>query len=318
MAKSARPIRHRLEYLAFRLAACVVAALPVRASVRLADAAASLFARVLPQKLVRGHVARENLRIAFPSRPADEIDALVLGMWRHLFRMVVEIVQLPRKVGRDNMADVFTFRNRDETVRALCSGRPVLLLGGHFGNWEVGNVAFGAFGFPVNCVARDLDNPYLHDWFLKIRRKSGGKLISKRGGGTEMTEVLARRGLLGLLCDQDAGERGLFVPFFGREASTFKSIALLAMEYRALIVVGYSSRLSDDFADGHWVRYEIGCEEILDPDEFDGANAVDEITRRYTAALERVIRRSPEQYFWVHRRWKSKSRERVRKAKAAA
>lgn len=315
MAKSARPVRHRLEYLAFRLVVCVVAALPTRASVTIANRLAFLFARVLPQKVVRGHVARENLRLAFPQRSEVEIDALIFEMWRHLFRMVVEIIQLPRKVGRDNMADVFTFRNRDETVRALCSGRPVLVLGGHFGNWEVGNVAFGSFGFPVNAVARDLDNPYLHDWFLRIRRKSGGRLISKRGGGTEMTEVLSRRGLLGLLCDQDAGERGLFVPFFGREASTFKSIALLAMEYRALVVVGYSMRQPDDFVNAHWIRYEIGCEEIIDPDECSG---VDEITRRYTTALERVIRRAPEQYFWVHRRWKSKRRERAKRMKAAA
>ncbi|MBA3311669.1 MAG: lysophospholipid acyltransferase family protein [Planctomycetaceae bacterium] len=289
--------------------------MPLRTSVRLAESLAFLFARILPQKLVRGHVARENLRLAFPQRSPGAIDDLVYGMWRHLFRMVVEIVQLPRKVGRDNMADVFTFRNRDETVRAMCSGRPVLVLGGHFGNWEVGNVAFGAFGFPVNAVARDLDNPYLHEWFLKIRRKSGGKLISKRGGGGEMTEVLARRGLLGLLCDQDAGDKGLFVRFFGRDASTFKSIALLAMEYRALIVVGYSLRLPDDFRNAHWVRYEIGCEDIIDPEE---TTDIEEITRRYTAALERVVRRAPEQYFWVHRRWKSKPRERVKRVRAAA
>jgi KDO2-lipid IV(A) lauroyltransferase len=315
VAKSVRPVRHRLEYFAFRLVVCAVAALPLRTSVKIAEGFAFLFAKVLPQKMVRGNVARENLRLAFPNRTPYEIEDLVLGMWWHLFRMVVEIVQLPRKVGRDNMADVFTFRNRDETVRALCSGRPVLVLGGHFGNWEVGNVAFGAFGFPVNGVARDLDNPYLHDWFLRIRRKSGGKLISKRGGGGEMTDVLARRGLLGLLCDQDAGDKGLFVPFFGRDASTFKSIALLAMEYRALVVVGYSIRLPDDFVNAHWVRYEIGCEEIIDPDECGG---VDEITRRYTAALERAICRAPEQYFWVHRRWKSKPRERVKRIKAAA
>lgn len=317
MAKSVRPIRHRLEYLGFRSVACVIAALPLRTGVRLAERLAFLFARVLPQKAVRGRVARENLRTAFPGASDAEIERLVLGMWTHLFRMVVEIVQLPRKAGRDNMADVFAFRNRDETVRALCSGRPVLVLGGHFGNWEVGNVAFAAFGFPVNAVARDLDNPYLHDWFAKIRRKSGGKLISKKGGGGEMTEVLARRGLLGLLCDQDAGDRGLFVPFFGRDASTFKSIALLAMEYRALICVGYSLRLPDDFVNGHWVRYEIGSEDIIDPDEF-GADAVNEITRRYTAALERIVRRAPEQYFWVHRRWKSVPKERVRKAAKAA
>ena len=316
MARTARPVRHRLEYFGFRLIACVIAALPVRAAVRLAEALALLFARGLPQKLVRGQVARDNLRTAFPEKSPEEIERLVFGMWRHLFRMVVEIVQLPRKVGRDTMADVFTFHNRDATVRALCSGRPVLVLGGHFGNWEVGNVAFGAFGFPVNGVARDLDNPYLHEWFLNIRRKSGGRLISKKGGSAEMTQVLERRGLLGLLCDQDAGDRGMFVPFFGRDASTFKSIALLAMEYRALICVGYSTRLPDDFHNARWVRYEIGCEEIIDPDDFTGSDAVPQITRRYSAALERAVRRAPEQYFWVHRRWKSVPRERARRKAA--
>ena len=316
MAKSARPVRHYLEYLAFRSLACVIAALPLRASIQVADWLAFMFARVLPQKIVRGRVARENLRRAFPEKSSEELDEIVQGMWRHLFRMVIEIILLPRKVRRDNMADVFTFHHRDETVRALCSGRPVIVLGGHFGNWEVGNVAFGAFGFPINAVARDLDNPYLHRWFLKIRRGSGGRLISKRGGGQEMTEVLAKRGILALLGDQDAGSRGLFVPFFGHDASTFKSIALLAMEYRALIIVGYSRRLPDDFENNHWVRFEVGSEAILDPCE-GSVNAVD-ITRQFTKALERVILKSPEQYFWVHRRWKSEPRPRRRRAKQAA
>lgn len=315
VAKTARPVRHRLEYLAFRLIVCAVAALPLRASVRLAEGLAYLFARVLPRKLVRGDVARANLRRAFPEKSDDDIDRIVQGMWNHLFRMVLEIVQLPRKVSRDRMANVFTFRNRDETVRALCSGRPVIILGGHFGNWEIGNVAFGIFGFPVNAVARDLDNPFLHDWFLKVRSGSGGRLISKRGGGAEMTDVLDRRGLLGLLCDQDAGGRGLFVPFFGHDASTFKSIGLLAMEYRALIIVGYANRLPDDFESRRWVRYEVGTEAILDPVEFEN---VVEITRAYTGALERAIRRAPEQYFWVHRRWKSTPRQRIRRQGRAA
>ena len=89
------------------------------------------------------------------------------------------------------------------------------------------------------------------------------------------------------------------------------------MEYRALVLVGSSIRLPDDFRGDRWVRYEISCEEIIDPDEFRDADAVEQITRRYAAALERAIRRAPEQYFWVHRRWKSKPRARVRKARAA-
>jgi KDO2-lipid IV(A) lauroyltransferase len=120
-----------------------------------------------------------------------------------------------------------------------------------------------------------------------------------------MLQILEQGGSLGMLCDQDAGPRGLFVEFFGRRASTFKSIALLAIEHRALICVGYARRLPDDFENNFWVRYELGCEEIIDPLEIKGGDEIREITQRFTRALERAVRLSPEQYFWVHRRWKS-------------
>ena len=129
-------------------------------------------------------------------------------MWAHLFRLIAEMVQFDRKLRRANQADVFAFVNRDETVRAVNSGRPVIVLGGHFGNWEVAASAFGAFGVPVSLVARDLDNPLIHEWFAARRRTSGGRLISKRGGGGEVTEVLEAGGVVGLLADQDAGSRG--------------------------------------------------------------------------------------------------------------
>jgi KDO2-lipid IV(A) lauroyltransferase len=143
-------------------------------------------------------------------------------------------------------------------------------------------------------------------------------LLSKKGGGSDMLQYMERRGNLGLLADQDAGEKGLFVPFFGKPASTFKSVALLALQYRAIVMVGYARRLPDDFLNRRWVRYELGCEDIIDAAEFDGPDAVRELTERYTAALERVVRLSPEQYFWVHRRWKSEPRQRKSARKQAA
>ena len=133
-----------------------------------------------------------------------------------------------------------------------------------------------------------------------------------------MLDFLENRSHLALLGDQDAGSRGLFVPFFGKEASTFKSIALLALECRAVICVGYASRLEDDFDRYRWARFELGCEEVIDVLDIESADAVREITQRFTSALERVIRRSPEQYFWIHRRWKSKPRQRSRKQSKAA
>ena len=306
-----RKLRHLVEYGVFRILVSVLQALSLRQSVRLAETLAFAMVRILPRKLTRYDVARSNIRLAFGASYTDrQIDELIYRMWVHLFRMVTEIVQLPRKLRLDNCADVIRFHKRDETVRALSTGRPVIVLSGHFGNWEMANATFGFFGFPMGVVARDLDNPYLHEWFRRFRQYTGNLLISKKGGYDVMLQILERRGHLAMLADQDAGSRGLFVDFFGREASTFKSIALLAIQHRALICVGYARRLPDDFENNFWVRYELGCEEIIDPLEITGDDEIREITERFTKALERAVRLSPEQYFWVHRRWKSVPRRR--------
>ncbi len=203
-------------------------------------------------------------------------------------------------------ADVLDFLGRDDCVKAMCSGRPVLFLGGHFGNWEISVNTFGHFGFPMGVVARHLDNPYLHDWFLKFRESTGNSLIAKHGASSDLMEIMERGGMASLLCDQDAGRSGLFVDFFGKPASTFKSIGLLALQYNALIVVGGAWRLPDDCQrDNRWVRFNLTTQDVIDPADFQGTNGLAELTQRFTTSLEQLIRRAPEQYFWVHRRWKS-------------
>ena len=310
-------LRHLLEYLAFRSAVCFVEALSLRTCLRFADGLAMLLHRVLPRRWTRYDVARENIRAAFGARFDEaQIDQIILGMWRHLFRLVAEMILLPRKLRLDNVVAAVSFRNKPDVVRALCSGRPVIVLSGHFGNWEMAATIFGLFGFRMGIVGREMDNPYLNDWFLRFRKHTGHRPISRNGGGGQMVSLLERGGSLAMLGDQDAGSSGLFVDFFGRPASTFKSIALLALECRALICVGYARRLEGETLPGGWPRFELGCEEVIDVLEFDSAEAVREITQRYTSALERVIRRAPEQYFWVHRRWKSVPRARRRRRAA--
>lgn len=315
----ARRWRYLFEYLAFRIVVCAIDVLPTPTCVRLCEMLAWCVHRLLPRRISRYDVARENIRTAFGDDLTDkQVDRMIFRMWVHLFRMVTEIVQMPRKLRLYNCADAFSYRNRDESVRAMCTGRPVIVLSGHYGNWEAAVATFGLYGFPLGVVARDLDNPRLHGWFDRFRRHTGHRLLSKKGGGTDMVEFLEHRGHLGLLADQDAGKRGMFVPFFGKDASTFKSIALIAMQYRALIIVGYARRLPDDFNCNRWVRFEQGCEDVVDPLEFEGPDAVREITARFTRSLESAVRRSPEQYFWVHRRWKSEPKKRKMKMSKAA
>lgn len=295
--------RYRVEYIAFRLLLCVWQALPQRQCIRLAEFLAFCLHRLLPRRLTRYTVARENLRTAFGDDLSDaESDRVIYGMWLHLFRLLSEIANLPRKLRLHNVLDIIEFRNKHDVLRAFDSGRPVLMLGGHFGNWEMGISVFGQFGYPMGVVARDLENPYLHEWFLRFRESTGHRMIGKKGFDS-MTTLLEGGARMALLADQDAGRGGVFVDFFGRPASTPKTIALLAMQYDAIICVGYTRRLDDSAA--RWARFELGCEEVIDPREIDSSNAILEITQRYTAALERIVRRAPEQYFWLHRRWKT-------------
>ena len=309
--------RRRLEYLVFRTLVCVMQMLSASRGRDFAEGLAFIFHHVLPRKLTRYRVASDNLRLALgPDVSQSEIDETIRRMWVHLFRVVIEIAQIPRKVRDDNVLSIVSYdEGRQACWQAFSSGRPVILMGGHFGNWEIANTMFGLFGLPMGVVARDLDNPYLHAWFKRFRQHTGHVMISKDGASNDTLKLLSRRGHIGLLGDQDAGPRGVFVDFFGKPASTFKSIALLALETRAVICVGGAIRLPDDWAnDGHsgsaWSRFKLCCEEIIDPLTIDSHDPVREITRRYTSAIERMVRRAPEQYFWVHKRWKSQPQQR--------
>lgn len=314
-------LQWKAEYFIFRAFACVVEILSPRQIDRLARGMAWVMVSVIPRKVSRYDLVRENLQHAFGNEKTEsEINSLIYDMWIHLFRMVGEVIQFPRKVRLENCREVITFRNRAACVKALNSGRPVFLVGGHLGNWEASTVIFGLFGFRTGVVARKLDNPYLQRWFLKSRQQSGHQLLLKSGGWEGMSDLMKAGGNLGLLCDQDAGKRGIFVNFLGRPASTFRSIALMALESKALIVLGYGCRTADNFDEGRWSQFEVGCEEVIDVTCLDDTNdEVREITQRFTLALERAIRRYPDQYFWVHRRWKSiPGAGRVRKKKLEA
>ncbi len=295
-----------LSYLAVRLVVGVAQALTVEQSYALADALAALLYRV--DKRHRA-VGLENLRVAFGELYSEsDRDRIVRGVYRHFCRMLMEMLHIPRKLHPETWRERITLVNQGAVLERLLRGGPIIMLTGHFGNWEMAGYLFGVFGFPPNSVYRTLDNPYLDRFLKDFRERTGQKMIPKSGGYEQMLDVLNGGGVLSFLADQDAGERGMFVEFFGRPASTHKSIALLALEHRAPVFVGYARRIGPGF------RYEVGCEVILEPEDFAGsADDARLLTQRYTSALERIIRRDPDQYLWLHRRWKHQPRAKVRR-----
>lgn len=311
MAKERRPVYDYLVYLAVRLAVGVVQALPVG----VARAAAKQLA-LLAYTIDRRHreVARENLTHAFPDRySGKELDRLVLGVYEHFVGLIVEIAMLPRKLHVGNWRDYLNLVGGEKILSGLTSGRPLLIVTGHFGNWEMAGFALGLLGFKTYAVARVLDNPHLERYLKEFRQKTGQKILAKKGDFDQMQELLEGGAAVATLADQDAGPRGLFVDYFGRPASTFKSIALLSIEYNVPLLVIGTPKVARP------MRYEVVAEDLIDPAEYaERPDAAKAITQRYTSAIERLVRRHPEQYFWLHRRWKSQPPVRKSRVTAAA
>lgn len=305
MRKRRRSVDY-LVYLVVRLIVGVAQALTVEQSYAFAELLAAILYRV--DKRHR-QVGLDNLRLAFGDRYTEaERDAIVRGVYRHFCMMVMEILHIPRKLHPTTWRDRITLVGHEAVLDRLLNGGPLIMLSGHFGNWEMAGYLFGVFGFPPHSVARTLDNPYLDRFLRTFRERTGQKLIPKTGGYDQMLDVLRNGGVLSFLADQDAGQNGLFVDFFGRPASTHKAIALLAIEHQAPVVVGYARRVGPGF------RYVVGCDDVIDPSEWTGtADDARLLTQRFTSALEQVIRRDPTQYLWLHRRWKHQPKKRIRK-----
>ncbi|MDR1382302.1 MAG: lysophospholipid acyltransferase family protein [Planctomycetaceae bacterium] len=293
-------------YLFVRVLICITQSLSPETGFFLARQFAFFFTHILP---IRRRLIRENLAVAFPKLPHDERETLVYRMWEHLFLLVIEVAHIPRRIHATNWRDYIELVNTDKVGKVLHNDRPLIMVTGHFGNFEAGGYLLGILGYPSYSVARKLDNPYLDKFIRTFREASGQFLIPKNDGYDQILKVLERRDLMAFLVDQSAGPKGCWVDFFGKPASTYKAIALLSLQYDAPIVVCYAAR-----RDNHPLHFEMTIADMLDPHEHVEALTVKEITQWYTHVLEDGIRRHPEQYWWVHRRWKDYPKgERMRK-----
>ncbi|MEX2141844.1 MAG: lysophospholipid acyltransferase family protein [Pirellulales bacterium] len=327
-----------LVYLIVRLFVCAVQTLSLATCQRVARWLAWVACDVAP---LRRRVVDENLQRAFPRLSPAERTQLARQMWEHLFLMVCEIAHAPRKIHDTNWRRYIRFPNQAPMMRLLWSERPKVFVAGHYGNFELGGYTMGLFGFQTYAVARPLDNKYLDRFIKRFREAKGQHILPKQGSADEIAELLAKNRTLSVLGDQHAGPKGCWVDFFGAPASTHKAIALFALSNDAPLAVGYARRLDQP------LEYEMGVEAIADggfrvqgsrhggqagfrvqdadsPGRktgfVSGASAMretwglTELTQWFTTVLEGLIRRAPDQYWWVHRRWKGEPPVRVRKA----
>lgn len=297
---SLKEVAQALEYALFRAGMAALALLPEPVALALGATAGWVAGSVL--RIRRGDVDG-NLAFAFPDRDAGWRRRVARASYAHLGREAVSTFRISaggpaEVVARTTVEGLDTFR------AAAGGGRGVILVTGHLGNWELGGAAFSARGFPVDAVAKGMSNRRFGDFLAARRRALGVHLVelgeAPRGG----LRSLRRGRVLGLIADQNAREQGVFVPFFGRLAATFRGPALFALRAGAPIFLGVGFR-----EPGVPARYRVVVERVPFVPTGDLDRDVVALTAAHTAALERAVRQAPEQYLWQHRRWRTRPPE---------
>ncbi len=247
----------RLQYVALRFVSIAMHCFPIRATLDAAAFAGDFIFAFYRRGRER---AVGNLRRSFPEFTPVQCRVMARESMRHMVMLFTEVLFTTRLIHLNTWARYVHLENLSEVVELLVRrNRGVILLTGHYGNWEILGYVLATLGFETTSIARPLDNPYVNHWLLGVRERQGQRIIDKTGATTEVAPLLASGGTVGFIADQNAGSKGVFVDFFGRKASTYKSIGLLAMEYQVPVVIGYARRIGRDF------RFHVGVQDIIYP-----------------------------------------------------
>ncbi|MCC9603958.1 lipid A biosynthesis acyltransferase [Stieleria sp. JC731] len=285
-------------YLLVRLFVAVVQVMPLDMGDSMCRGLAWLGARVFR---IRHRATKENLSKVFPDASAEQLRELELAMWHSLMLMICEIAWAGRRLHLTNWKQYVRFRNQEGILRNCLSHRPVVMVSGHFGNFEIGGYTAGLMGCEATTIARRLDNPFLHHWVERFRSAKGQRLLDKDGCAQEVDQHLADGGMLAILADQHAGPKGCWEKFLGVHASCHKALPLFSLGSGAPMIAGATRRLNHKP-----MQFESACIGVADPanDPEGHCQSVQTLTRWYNHQLAKSVGEAVEQYWWLHRRWR--------------
>lgn len=272
------------------------------------------FARALPMRAVlaagtllgrafclldRPHrrLAVRNLQAAFPVRSEQECREIARNMFAHFGRLLAVLLKFST-MRPDEMLEYVEFTGEERVVQAHAQGRGVLLFTGHFGFWEINALTHALAIRPMAVLARPLDNPMLHDLLESVRRKTGNSVIYRRGALRRVLRALGNNEAVAILIDQHiATADAVYVDFFNRPVATTSALAALALRTGAPVVPVFALPLPGG-------RFRMVYEHPVEPPRGEGEEAIQEFTQRCTDVLEMYVRRYPELWLWMHRRWR--------------
>jgi KDO2-lipid IV(A) lauroyltransferase len=290
--------QNQSELLAVRSLLGAIGALPLETSVRFGKAVGRFLAKRFP-KLQK--TARRNLEIAFPEMPESERERIALGTFESLGRHLGFVSHL-KKFKRESVRDLVEVVGKEYFDEAHAGGRGILFFTGHFGSWEVFNLLPPAFGYGMNILVRRLDNPLVENYVDKIRTRFGSITLDKTKSARTMFRALERGELLGILADLNVQEKeGVFVDFFGVPASTTVSIAKLAIKTNAVVLPAFAVWEEEK------KKYVVYLEPPVEYKAGDNSpENIRDLTQKITATVEKYVRKYPEQWLWIHKRWNTR------------
>jgi len=245
-------------------------------------------------------IAMTNLQLAFGrEKTKDELTHIRAQCYRHLGLCLAEFMRLPH-MSAEKIRTLAELRGEEHIKAALAEGRGAILLTGHVGNWEMAGSRIAAEGYAVNVIARAQRDTEITDYIERTREEMGMCVLHRDIAVRNSLRALRRNELLGILLDQNAGEEGVFVDFFGHLASTAQGPAAFALKTRAAVLPTFDWRE----ADGTHVVEISPPVPLIDTGDWESDLLAN--TALYTKIIEQQIRRHPEQWFWLHKRWKAR------------
>jgi KDO2-lipid IV(A) lauroyltransferase len=287
-------MRHRIEHLAVRSIALMVLALPLRVARRLGEGLGLAFYLV-----DRAHrrIALANLEVAFPKKSRNECRQIARAMFQHFGRLLLELLKYS-SLSREAQMALVEWEGEERVRLALSQGKGILFCTGHFGFWEQQALAHALKFEPMAVMARPLDNPKLHELLEGIRTSNGNEVVYRRGAVRKALRLLGDGKGVGILIDQHmTSADAIYVDFFGRPAATTSTLAALAIRTGAPIIPLFAFPLPGG-------RYRMIYEHPVAPPPHDSEDPVRLLTQRCTDVLEMHVRRHPELWLWMHRRWR--------------
>lgn len=294
-----RAFRHFLEYAGLLIAVGLFRIIPFLWAMKLANRLAPALAFFIP---VRKSVVLQNLKVAFPDMEVKRRKKLLRQIYRNFFLLIIEFIHFENKADPFAASQITEVEGAEYIEQVSAGGKSFLAITAHIGNWELMGAWFAARGVPLSVLAKPIHNPHVDKMIDKMRKQRGMEVISTRGEPIrEVLTALKRGRCVAFLADQDARKAGIFVDFFGKPASTFTGPALFAIRSGLPLLPAFGIRT------GLTTHKVVFLPPIYPPSkEADRESAIQELTQRHTKILEEVIRKYPEQYFWFHRRWKSR------------